>query len=480
MRLLPSRRVLFAVAVAALLIAATVTWYSLGPRSQAAPEAHQQGRALLDAVQRQVQTTFIRNVPEDQLYAGAMKAVLETAGPVCARLVTTPPPAGETEKARFYAVIDRIESRCPGSARDPARLYLSAARGMLDALGDQYTRLMEPDAFRMFLQDTQGFFFGVGIYIDVRDGYPIVVQPISDTPAARAGLRAGDRIVLVNGVPTKGMALQEAVTRIRGREGTTVRLRMRRGDREFDVDIVRARIRITAAEGAESLDAATRAALAREGIGYVKLVTFNHEQATAEFDRFVARARSSGARALIIDLRNNGGGLLDQAIQISSRFLQAGAPVLHVFDRSGRRETQQARRTSRITLPAVVLVNEFSASASEIMAGALQDSGAATVVGVHTFGKNLIQSIVDLPMNAGAAITSAKWLTPNNRDIGGTGLAPDVVVGEPEEGLRERLKGRAEAEIERQIEQMKADQLRRAVEILRKKLQRSGLWRQAA
>lgn len=479
MRTERSRRILIAIVVVAAIAAATAAWYSLAPRSQAASEIHQQGRALLDAVVRQVRTTYIRGVPEDQLYAGATKEVLETAGPACAKLVAEPPPAG-AGKTRFFALLGRVEDRCPSAAREPARLYLAAARGMLDALGDQYTRLMEPEAFRMFLQDTQGFFFGIGIYIDVRQNFPIVVQPISNTPASRAGLRVGDRIIMVDGVSTENMALQEAVTRIRGREGTTVRLRMRRGTEEFDVSIVRARIRIVAAEGPESLDAAVRAELGRAGIGYVRLVTFNHELATAEFDRLVAQARRSGAKALILDLRNNGGGLLDQSIQIASRFLRPGAPILHTYDRSGRRETQGARRTTRIALPTVVLVNEFSASASEIVAGALQDSGAATLVGVHTFGKNLIQSIVDLPMNAGAAITSAKWLTPKGQDIGGKGLTPDVVVGEPEEALRERLKGRPDAEIDQRIDQMKTDQFRRAVEILKKRLQRSELVAQAA
>lgn len=475
----PSRRVLIAAVVVALLAGATLAWFGLGARSQAAPEVREQGRALLDAVARQVRTTFIRSVPEAQLYAGATKTLLETAGPVCAKLVGEVGSAGPG-RARFFAVFERVEARCPTAARNPASLYLAAARGMLDALGDQYTRLMEPEAFRMFLQDTQGFFFGIGIYIDVRDGVPIVVQPIAETPAARAGLRAGDRIIMVDGVSTRNMALQEAVTRIRGREGTTVRLRMRRGDEEFDVGIVRARIRIVAAEGPERLDSATRAELRRAGIGYVRLVTFNHEQAAAEFGRFVDQARRSGARALIVDLRNNGGGLLDQSIQIASRFLGAGAPVLHTTDRTGRRDTQRARQAPRITLPTVVLVNEFSASASEIMAGALQDSGTATVVGVRTFGKNLIQSIVDLPMNAGAAITSAKWLTPNGQDIGGKGLTPDEVVGEPEEALREGLKGQPEAEVDRRVEQMKADQLKRAVEILVKRLQRSATLRPAA
>lgn len=480
MRMWPSRRVVVPVLLLALLAGATTGWYALASRSQAAPVPSVQGRRLLDAVVQQIRTVYIKpNVSEEQLYTGAIKGLLAEAGESCAGLVAQPPPAGEA-KARFHALLVRVAERCPASGRTADDLYLAGAKGMLDSLGDQYTRLMEPSAFKMFIQDTQGFFTGIGIYIDVRDDFPLVVQPIENTPASRAGLRAGDRIVEVDGVSTKGISLQEAVTRIRGAEGTTVRLRLRRGDREVPVSIVRARITIVAAEGPESLDAATRAELARAKIGYVKLVTFNHERADEEFDRFVAQARREGAKALIFDMRTNGGGLLDQAVRIASRFVPTGQPVLHVNDRNGRQSTERAMRTGKIILPTVVLVNEFSASASEIVAGALQDSGTATIVGVNTFGKNLIQSIVDLPMDAGAAITSAKWLTPKNQDVGGKGLTPTVVAGEGEEALRERLKGRPEAEVEQRIQRMRADQLRAAVEILKKRLQRGELLAPAA
>lgn len=470
-----TRRLLAPLVLLALLAGATIGWYTLASQSQAAV-SNPEGRRLLDAVVQQIRRIYIeRDVTEEQLYAGAQKAVLAEAGDRCARLVASPPPTGDP-RTRFYELLGRVEERCPSPGRTASGLFLAAAKGMLDSLDDQYTRLMEPGAFRMFLQDSQGFFTGIGIYIDVRDNYPIVVQPIDNTPASRAGLRPGDSIVEVDGVSTRGMSLQEAVTRIRGREGTPVRLRLRRGEDEVAVNIVRARIQIVAAEGPEGLDAATRAELLRERIGYVKLVTFNHERAEEEFDRFVAAARRQGARALVFDMRTNGGGLLDQAVRIASRFVPTGQPVLHVHDRNGRRDTERASRQAKITLPTVVLVNEFSASASEIVAGALQDSGTATVVGVNTFGKNLIQSIVELPMDAGAAITSAKWLTPKNQDVGSRGLTPNVVVGEREEALRERLRGRPDAEIERRLQEMRASQLRQAVEILKRRLQqRSAL-----
>lgn len=474
-------RIRLAALLLLVLVGVTGAWYAIGPRSQAAPNVHGQGRALLDAVVSEVKSTYIkRDINEEQLYAAGAKGVLESVGPACAKTVEDPSPAAAGAKARLFGLVERAGERCPAVQRNPQRLYLAAAKTMLESLGDQYTRLMEPEAFRMFIQDTQGFFFGIGIFIDVRDDYPIVVQPIPNTPASRAGLRAGDRIIMVEGISMKDIALQEAVTRIRGKEGTPVRLRIRRGDNEFDVSIVRARISIAAAEGPENLDAATRAALARERIGYVKLVTFNHERADQEFDRLVAQARRAGARALILDLRNNGGGLLEQSMKIASRFLPNGQPILHVYNRSGQRDTERAVRASKVNLPTVVLVNEFSASASEIVAGALMDHKVATVVGVRTFGKNLIQSIVDLPMGAGAAITSAKWLTPNETDISAKGLVPEVLVGEVEEVMRERLKGRPTTEIDKRVEEMKAEQFKRAVEILKRKIQRGSITRLAA
>jgi carboxyl-terminal processing protease len=468
----------------ALVAAGSIVWWGTSPRGQAAGDAASaDGRRLIEAVLRTVRTSYIeRNVVESRLFTGAGKAVLEATGKPCAQTVD-----GAVQPAsaqQVYALIDRVRERCP-TAGDAERLYLAAARGLLEALGDPYTRLMEPSAFKEFLQETQGFFYGIGIYIDLKDDHLIVVQPIDNTPAARAGLRAGDRIVRINGAPTVGMALQEAVSRIRGPEGTTVKLAIKRSDREFEVGIVRARINFVTAQGPAQLDQAVRTALRASGIGYINLVTFNHERAAAIFDQELTRVRREGAKALILDLRNNGGGLLDQSLEIADRFLPRGATILQMFDRNGRQETSKARSRDHLSIPVVVLVNEFSASASEIVAGALQDNRVATVVGVHTFGKNLVQSIVglppnSLPMGAGVAVSTSKWLTPAGRDIHKRGLSPDVVAGETEESLRERLKGRPDAMVDQRVRQMRQAQLQRAIDILKRRLQRSSRLQAAA
>jgi len=468
----------------AVFAAGSAAWWGMSSRGQAGGDgATADGRSLVEAVVRTIRTTYIeRNVDESKLYAGAGKAVLEAAGKPCAQALIGAPPTGSA--SALFALVERVRERCSG-APDVPRLYLAASRGLLEALGDPYTRLMEPSAFKEFMQETRGFFYGIGIYIDLKDSHLIVVQPIANTPAARAGLRAGDRIARIDGTPTQGMALQEAVSRIRGPEGTTVRLAIQRSDREFVVSIVRAKITFIAAQGPSELDEASRAALREVGIGYLSLVTFNHERAAAIFDQEMRRIRTERARALILDLRNNGGGLLDQSLEIADRFLPRGATILQMFDRNGRQEVNRAQGRDRITIPVVVLVNEFSASASEIVAGALQDNNAATIVGVRTFGKNRVQNIVglppsSLPMGAGIAISTSKWLTPSGRDINKTGLLPDVVVGESEESLRERLKGRAETEIEQRVQQMKREQLQRAIGILKRRLERSLHTRAAA
>jgi len=413
------KRIGIPVLVLALTIAAFGAGYGTAQRSQAASSTRVQGQRLLDALLNRVHDTYIDPSVDEQ------------------------------------------------------KLFNGAAKGMLDALGDPFTRFMDSRAYQDFLTDAQGYFFGIGIFVDMRDNHLIVVQPIKGTPADQAGLRAGDRILKIGPVSTDGMALQEAVTRIRGPKGTTVTLALRRGDRDFEATIVRDRIDFVAGEGAESLDEATRAALKQAGIGYIRLASFS-EQTAKTFDRLLADVQRAGAKGLILDLRHNGGGLLGVSEEIASRFVPTGQPVVHTVDRDGRRTTDRATPGTKIKMPVVVLVDEFTASASEIVSGALQDNGVASLVGVKTFGKGVIQLIVSLPMGAGAAITTAKYLTPNGRDIHKKGIVPDILVGEPEESLRVRLRGKSDAEIDQQVSRMRLDQLMRAVDTLKKKLTKGG------
>jgi carboxyl-terminal processing protease len=336
-------------------------------------------------------------------------------------------------------------------------LFDGAARGMLEALGDPYTRYMDGKSFREFSQDTQGFFFGIGIFIDIRDTHLIVVQPIDGTPAQRAGLRAGDWIRMINGVRTDGMALQEAVSRIRGPAGTRVKLGITRAEQTLEVEITRARVQIVTVQGPAALDAAVQRQLNADRLGYVRILTFN-EQTAREVSAELDRQLRAGARGVLIDLRNNGGGLLESSLQIANRFVPEGRPIVHVVGRDGRRTTERAGRGQKVGVPVVVLVNEFSASASEILAGALKDSAGATIAGRTTFGKGVIQSVFNLPGGGAAAITTSKYLTPADHDIHGRGIAPNIAVGD-------RLEGKSEADVTRILN----EQLARGIETLRQR-----------
>ncbi len=343
-------------------------------------------------------------------------------------------------------------------APESQKLFDGAAKGMLEALGDPYTRYMAPGVYKEFSSNTQGFFFGIGIYIDIRAEHLIVVQPIEGTPAHKAGLRAGDRIRTINGVATDGMSLQEAVTRIRGPAGTKVTLKVARSEQTFDVEITRARIEVITVQGPGVLEEAVRKQLTADHLGYVHILTFNEQTAKeslAEFDRQVA----GGARGLIIDLRSNGGGLLDICVQVADRLIESGKPILHIVARDGSRTSERARSGAKITIPIVVLVNEYSASASEILTGALKDSAGAPVVGQKTFGKGVIQSVYSLPGGGGAAITTAKYLTPADHDIHGKGITPDVPAGD-------KLEGKSEADIKK----IEAVQLSRAIDVLKQRI----------
>ncbi|MDR5683137.1 MAG: S41 family peptidase [Armatimonadota bacterium] len=356
----------------------------------------------------------------------------------------------------LQALADELQRTYIQRNLDWRKLYDGAARGMLEALGDPYTAFFDQQGFRRFQEDFRGFFFGIGIFIEKKDRRLVVVSPIENTPAARAGLRAGDHITHVDGVPTDTMPIEEAVARIRGPRGTQVKLRIVRGEQAFEVAITRDRIEIVSVQDERGLSDNERELIRRANVSYIRILAF-HQDTAERFAQQMRRVQAASTAGLILDLRFNPGGLVDQCTRVADHFVPRG-PILYEVDRNGRSRAVNATPREKYRKPVAVLVNEGTASCSEILAGALQDSGVATLVGQRTFGKGVITSVVDLPGGRGATITSAKYLTPARRDVHSKGIQPDVVAGA-------KVEGRSEAE----ANAIRLEQLRRAIEAIQRR-----------
>jgi carboxyl-terminal processing protease len=337
----------------------------------------------------------------------------------------------------------------------PKELIYSAIKGTLRGL-DPHSSFLDPESYREMQVETSGSFGGLGIEITLRDDILTVVSPIDGTPAYRAGLQAGDRIVKIDGLPTKDMQLSDAVKKMRGKPGTKVTISVvREGWTEpKDFEIQREQIRVHS----------VRIHDLGGGIEYIKLRQFQ-EQTAHDLEQALEKFSQSGMKALVLDLRNNPGGLLTAAVEVTEKFVDDGKLVVYTEGRvrnQNMRFSAHAKKTYS-TMPMVVLVNQGSASASEIVAGALQDYGRATVVGVQTFGKGSVQTIIPLSDGSGLRLTTAKYFTPKGRSIHGKGITPDIIVEVPKD-----TSGKPPVPSLDPVEEMKKDiQLQRALEVIK-------------
>jgi carboxyl-terminal processing protease len=340
---------------------------------------------------------------------------------------------------------------------EPREVIQGAVRGMLRGL-DPHSSYMDPESYREMQVETSGSFGGLGIEITIRDDQLTVVSPIEGTPAARAGVQAADRIVRIEGLATKDMTLPDAVKRMRGPRGTKVTITiLREGVREpFDVTLTREVIQVQSIKSQEI----------EPGIGYVRIRQFQ-ERTAQDLVAGVERLEKTGRLAgLIIDLRNNPGGLLPAAVEVSEEFLGDGKLVVYT---EGRVRSQNMRFVAHAKrpvteVPLVVLVNQGSASASEIVAGAIQDHGRGLILGTTTFGKGSVQTIIPLADGSGLRLTTARYFTPKGRSIHGKGIAPDIVI----EPVREDPAAKPPATPPSEAELQKKDvQLQRAIELLK-------------
>lgn len=319
-------------------------------------------------------------------------------------------------------------------------LMQGAIRGMMEALGDKQTFYMEPQVYENETSSLQGSYEGIGAYVDTDGEYLTIISPIEGSPAELAGLLPGDKIIALDGEDMTGIAPEEVRLKVLGPEGTQVSLTVARdGESEpLQFTITRAEITVRSAEGK----------MLENGIGYVDINTFG-ENTTPELRQTLDDLMAQDPRGLVIDLRNNPGGYLTTSVEVSSEFIEDGLILIEQFG-DGRREEYKAEGNGSATeIPLVVLINEGSASASEILAGALQDYGRAKLVGVQSYGKGSVQNWVPLSDNQGAArVTIAKWLTPNERAIDGVGLTPDVVVEITPEDFEAELDPQLDAAVE--------------------------------
>ncbi len=388
-----------------------------------------------------------------------------------------------SELRAFSEVLSLVEENYVNKV-DAKKLIRGAIRGMLRTL-DPHTTYLNPEFFKEMQVETTGRFGGLGVEISIRDGVLTVVTPIEDTPAYKAGVQAGDQIILIEEEPTKDLLLQEIVKKLRGKPGTKVKITVRRkGEKEpIPFTITRQIIRIKS----------VRSRMLEDDIAYIRVRSFQNGTGREVKDA-LSSLEGEGAKALVLDLRNNPGGLLSQAVSVSDIFLKAGSLIVYT---KGRMTDQEHRFTSTHEVPGgeipmAVLVNAGSASASEIVAGALQDLERAKLIGVKTFGKGSVQTVVPLSDGSGLRLTTALYFTPKGRRIQGEGIEPDI-VSEVERGsgpmraVREKdlpghLPGEAEKEAEKEDkgagdaqagpakspdEEQKDTQLERAVKYLK-------------
>lgn len=325
------------------------------------------------------------------------------------------------EELRMFAeVFGRIKSAYVEPVTDE-QLLEDAIRGMVAGL-DPHSSYLAPDDFGSLQESTSGRFGGLGIEVGMKDGFIHVISPIDDTPASRAGLQSGDLIIKIDDTPVQGMGLTEAVDLLRGEIGTSVRLSIMRdsADAPFEVEIERAAIKSTS----------VKSRLLADGYGYVRISQFQANTGE-ELNKAIEKvSESEPLKGLVVDLRNNPGGVLQAAVDVSDAFLNEGR-IVYTEGRLERSELSfDAKADTAVPMetPVIVLINGGSASASEIVAGALQDQQRAVILGTQSFGKGSVQTILPLSEDRGVKITTARYFTPSGRSIQAQGIVPDVVV----------------------------------------------------
>lgn len=308
---------------------------------------------------------------------------------------------------------------------DENKILESTVKGYVAGLGDEYSEYFTKEELEEYKSNNiEGAYVGIGVYIiqDVENNAIRVIAPISESPAEEAGIRPGDYIVKIDGEEVTGEDIEEASNKMKGEEGSKVKLQILRGEETIDLEVERKNVKVNHVESE----------IYEDKIGYLKIASFD-ENCSVEFEEKLEELQSKNIESLIIDLRNNGGGIVDEALSIADLFTDKDATLLITKDKEGNEEIRKSKTDKKLDLPVIVLTNENTASASELLVGVLKDYNIATSVGTVTFGKGVIQELLTLPDESGLKITTNEYYTPNGNKINKIGIEPDEKVELPDE-----------------------------------------------
>ena len=360
-------------------------------------------------------------------------------------------------KLQILKVFDLIENQYVETDITNEELVHNAIEGMLKSLDDPYSRFLKPDGYSELRTNLQGNFYGIGIHIGLKQDKLIVISPMEGTPADKAGLKSFDVITSIDSKSALGISLEEAVSRIRGEKGTFVLLGIHREgvSDDFSIKIERDIIQIKSIKEKQ---------LVGDKIGYIRLMTFESKDTYAELRDAIIALKKAGMEKLIVDVRYNGGGLLQNALDIAGIFIGNEIVVNTVGRKGDRRALVSSIANSQVfNGPLLILVNGASASASEILAGAIKDHGRGVIMGTQTFGKASVQEVIPLMDDSALLLTTAKYLTPKGTDINKVGITPDLIVAIPSDDLKLIQEGKYEYSLEKDY------QLQQAIKYLKKK-----------
>ena len=324
-----------------------------------------------------------------------------------------------TELNKYRKIIDKYFL----GEVDEEKLKEGAIKGYIEGLDDPYTEYISKEDMEDYMADATGNFVGIGIYMvqDTETNKIMVLAPIKGSPAEEAGIQPGDYIIAVDDVEYTGEEMTTASNKIKGEEGTTVKIKILRGTETKEYDLKRENIKVNPVEGK----------VVEGNIGYIQFSSFD-EGTSEDFKAKFEELQKQGIKSLIIDLRNNGGGIVDEALEIADFILEKDDVILYEVDKNGNEEIEKSENDPIINMPVILLTNENTASSSEILAGALKDHNKAKIVGTKTYGKGVIQQVLTLPDGSGLKITSEEYLTPNKTKINKVGIEPDEKVELPD------------------------------------------------